>query len=252
MGLDSGTGRVLSFADIYRHIQTLRESMAAFRASNARKWQCPENAAEVDAANSSAEAVETAAAPLLSLALDPRCCQCRAKQLRRTPGGGCSILARHYLQYKIIEALQPHPSYKCDDGFQPLGVISGLRFDGEPGAGEALAEFRGRLPPVMSIVAEFIEKGIVVQTPYEPWNGDVMVGLRQYLPLRQAAHEERKRLIEELAARYDHRCGWNEDGSGWLIPSCKNCGGIYGSVWDLLSYLRGLEQSVAKRPRTLN
>jgi hypothetical protein len=252
MGLESGTGRVLSFADIYKHIQTLRESMAAFRAFNARKRQCQEGAAELDAVNSSAEAVETAAAPLLSLALDPRCCECRVKRLRRAPDGGCSMLARHYLQYKIVEALQPHSSYKFDDGFQPLGLISSLRFDGEPGAEEALAEFGGRQPPVMSVVAGFIEKGIIIQTPYEPWNGDIMLGLRQYLPQRQAAHEERRKLIEELAAKYDHRAGWNEDGSGWLSASCRDCGSICGSVWDLLSYLRGLEQNVAKRPRTLN
>ncbi len=104
----------------------------------------------------------------------------------------------------------------------------------------------------MSIVAEFIEKGIIVQTPYEPCNGDVMLGLCENLPRRQAAHEERKRLIEELAAKYGHRAGWNEDGSGWLSTSCRDCGGVCGSVWDLLSYLRGLEQSITKRPRTLN
>jgi hypothetical protein len=252
MGLESGTGRVLSFADIYKHIQTLRESMAAFRAFNARKRHCQENAAELDAVNSSAEAVESAAAPLLNLAIDLRCSQCRAKRSNCAPSAGCSVLARHYLQYKIIEALQPHSSYKFDDGFQPLGLISTLRFDGEPGAEEALAEFCGRQPPIMSIVAEFIEKGIIVQTPYEPWNGDVMLGLRDYLPRREAAREERKRLIEELAAKYDHRAGWNEDGSGWLVPSSRGCGGIFGSVWDLLSYLRGLEQSVTKRRRTLN
>ena len=115
-------------------------------------------------------------------------------------------------QYRIIEALQPHASYEFDDGFQPLGIISTLRFDDEAGAEEALAEFSGRQPPVMSIVAEFIEKGIIIQTPFEPWNGDVMLGLREFLPRRRAAHDERKRLIEELAAKYNHRAGWNEDG----------------------------------------
>ncbi len=252
MGLESGTGRVLSFADIYKHIQTLRETMAAFRAFNAAKRQCQGNAAELDAVNSSAEAVETAAEPLMNLALDLRCSQCRVQRLRRAPKGGCSTLARHYLQYRIIEALQPHASYEFDDGFQPLGIISTLRFDDEAGAEEALAEFSGRQPPVMSIVAEFIEKGIIIQTPFEPWNGDVMLGLREFLPRRRAAHDERKRLIEELAAKYNHRAGWNEDGSGWLAASCQSCGDISGSVWDLLSYLRGMEQSVGKRPRTLN
>ncbi len=144
MGLESGTGRVLSFADIYKHIQTLRESMAAFRAFNARKRQSQENAAELDAVNSSAEAVETAAAPLLNLALDLRCSHCRVKRLRRAPSAGCSMLARHYLQYRIVEALQPHSSYTSDDGFQPLGLISTLRFDGEHGTEEALAEFGGQ------------------------------------------------------------------------------------------------------------
>ena len=80
MGLESGTGRVLSFADIYKHIQTLRETMAAFRAFNAAKRQCQGNAAELDAVNSSAEAVETAAEPLMNLALDLRCSQCRVQR----------------------------------------------------------------------------------------------------------------------------------------------------------------------------
>jgi hypothetical protein len=252
MGLESSSGRVLSFADIFKHIQTLRESMAAFRAFNAGKRQCQENAAELAAVDSSAEAVETAAEPLLNLALDLRCNQCRVQRLRRAPSAGCSTLARHYLQYKIIEALQPHSSYKFDDGFQPLGLISTMRFDGEHGAEEALEEFSGRQPPVMAIVAEFIEKGVVVQTSFEPVNGDVMLGLREYLPRRRAAHKERIKLIEELAAKYDHRVGWNKDGTGWLAASCQHCGDVGGSVWDLLSYLRGLEQSVTKRPRTLN
>jgi hypothetical protein len=251
MGLESGAGRVLSFADIYRHIQALRESMAAFRAFSARKWPRPENAAELDAVNSSAEAVESAAAPLLNLALDPRCCHCRAKGLGCTQAAGRSDLANFYLQYKIIEALQPHSNYKFDDGFQPRGIISTLQLDGEPGADQALREFRGK-PPIMAIVAELMEKGIVVQTPYEPRNGDVMLGLRDNLPLREAAHRERKKLIETLAKKFDHRLGWDEDGTGWLALSWRKCAGVRGSVWDLLSYLRALELSVPKGPRTIN
>lgn len=252
MGLEPSAGRVLSFADIYRHIQALRELMAAFKAFNSRKRQCPESGNELEAVNSSADAVETAAAPLLSLSLDPRCCSCRAKRLRRAPGADCSDLAHFYLRYKIVEALQPHPNYKSDDGFQPFGLVSTLRFCDEPGADQALDEFNGRQPPIMAALADLIEKGIVVQTPFEPWNGDVMLGLRANLPLREAAHQERRRLIETLAEKFSHRLGWNEDGTGWLAPTRRNCGGVRGSIWDLLSYLRALEHTGPKGPRTIN
>jgi len=251
MGLESGAGRVLSFADIYRHIQALRESMAAFKAFSARKWPRPENAAELDAVNSSAEAVETAAAPLLNLALDPRCGHCRAKGLGCTQAASRSDLANFYLQYKVVEALQPHANYAFDDGFQPLGIISTLQFNGDAGADQALREFGGK-PPIMAVVAELMEKGIVVQTPYEPRNGDIMLGLRDNLPLREAAYQERKKLIETLAIKFDHRFGWEEDGTGWLVPSWRKCAGVRGSVWDLLSYLRALELSVPKGQRTIN
>ena len=55
----------------------------------------------------------------------------------------------------------------------------------------------------MAIVAELVEKGTIVQTPYEPRNGDVMLGLPDNLPVRKAAHEERKKLIACLAKNTD-------------------------------------------------
>ncbi len=246
------SGKVLSFMDICAQLQALRESVAKFRAFNAQGRQFLESAGQWDAVISSAAAVESAAAPLLSLALDPRCIRCRAKRLRRTQAAKCSPFARAYLEYRIIEALQPHPAYESDDGFQPLWIIRSLRFDDDPRADQALAEFRGRELPIMAIVAEFLEKGIVVQTPYEPCNGDVMLGLTEHLPVRKAAHEERKRLIACLAEKFGHRAGWNEDGTGWLASPCAKCADICGSVWDLLSYLSAIELGVTKRRRSLN
>ena len=245
-------GKVLSFMDIYAQLQALRQSVAEFRAFNARSPQVAEAAGQTEAAICSAAAVESAAAPLLNLSLDPRCIRCRAKRLRRSQAIKCSALARSYLEYRIIEALQPHPAYESDDGFQPLWIIRSLKFDDDPRAGDALAEFGGGDLPVMPVVAEFVEKGIVVQTPYEPWNGDVMLGLPEFLPMRKAAHEERKKLVAGLAEKYGHRTGWNEDGTGWLASPCRNCAQICGSVWDLLSYLTAIEIGPGKRPRALH
>ena len=127
-----------------------------------------------------------------------------------------------------------------------------MRFDDDPRAREALAEFHGRELPILPIVAEFVEKGTIVQTPYEPWNGDVMLGLPEFLPVRKAAHEERKKLVACLAEKYGHSTGWNEDGTGWLTSPCRSCDEICGSVWDLLSYLSAIELGTGKRPRSLN
>ncbi len=250
--MEPHAGKVLSFMDIYAQLQALRESVAEFQAFNTRSPQFAENAGELEAAIGSAAAVESAAAPLLNLAIDPHCLQCRAKPLRRTQAAKCSALARSYLQYRIIEALQPHPAYESDDGFQPLWIIRSLRFDDDPRAREALAEFGGRELPIMPIVAEFVEKGTIVQTPYEPWNGDVMLGLPEFLPVRKAAHEERKKLVACLAEKYGHSTGWNEDGTGWLTSPCRSCDEICGSVWDLLSYLSAIELGTGKRPSSLN
>ncbi len=243
------SSKVLSFVDIYLRLKVLRESLAKFREFNARGGPCVENAVQPDVADHSA-AIETAAAPLLNLTLDPRCIKCRAKRATRTKAVTCSPLARFYLQYRIIEALQPLPDYESDDGFQPLCVIRSLRFDDDPRAEEALAEFRGRELPILAIVAGLVERGIVIQTPYEPWNGDVMLGLPEYQSVREAAHEERKRLIASLAAKYGHRAGWNADGTGWLTSPCRNCDDIRGSVWDLLSYLNAAK--TGKRPHPLH
>jgi hypothetical protein len=250
MGAQSG--KMLSFMDIYAQLQALRDSIAKFRAFNPQDRQFLETAGQLDAVISSAAAVESAAAPLVNFAPDPRCIRCRGKRSRRTQAAKCSPLAQAYLQYRILDALQPHPAYDSDDGFQPLWIIRSLRFDDDPRAAQALAEFGGRELPIMPIVSGFLEKGTVVQTAFEPWNGDVMLGLPEYLPVRNAAHEERKKLIACLAAKFGHSAGWNEDGTGWLASPCRNCAEICGSVWDLLSYLSAIELSVAKRPRALN
>lgn len=245
-------GKVLSFVDIYLRLKALRESVAKFRDSNARGGRLLENAGQLDSADQCAAAVETAAAPLLNLTLDPRCIRCRAKRAHRIKAVTCSPLARFYLQYRIIEALQPLPVYESDDGFQPLQVILSLRFDDDPKAEQALAEFRGRELPILQIVAGLVERGIVIQTPFEPWNGDVMLGLPEYQYVREAAYEERKRLIAGLAKKCGHAAGWNADGTGWLTSPCRNSADIRGSVWDLLSYLNLIEISLSKRPRSLH
>lgn len=247
--------KVLSFMDIYAQLQALRETVAEFRAVNAGSSQVLENMSKLDAAISKAAAVESAAAPLLKAPPDPRCAccpGCHAKRVRAAKPVKCSALARSFLQYKIIEALQPHPAYDSDDGFQPLCVIRSLKVDDDPKARQALAEFRTRDLPLMTIVAELVENGTVVQTPYEPWNGDVMLGLPEHLPARDAAHEERKKLIADLAEKYGHRIGWNEDGTGWLAPPCGKRAHICGSVWDLLSYLSAIELTSRKRPRSFH
>ena len=98
--MEPHAGKVLSFMDIYAQLQALREFVAEFQAFNTRSPQFAENAGELEAAIGSAAAVESAAAPLLNLAIDPHCLQCRAKPLRRTQAAKCSALARSYLQYR--------------------------------------------------------------------------------------------------------------------------------------------------------
>jgi hypothetical protein len=247
--MDTQPRKVLCFGDIYMQLQTLRESVAEFRKSSAHSRECQENAPQLDVVSTSAAAVESAAAPLVEVHLDPRCIRCCAKRLRRGQPVKCSSLARSYLHYKVIEALQPHPAYESDDGFQPLWIIRTLKFD-DPQSHQALAEFDGRGVPIMTIVSELVEKGIVVQTRYEACNGDVMLGLPEYQSMRQAAHEERIKMIAFLAAKFRHGAGWNEDGTGWLTPPCQKCPQISGSVWDLLAYLSSMDLAAGKRSRS--
>jgi hypothetical protein len=168
----------------------------------------------------------------------------------RTPN--CSALSFSYLQFKVIEALQPHPAYECDDGFQPLGVILCMTFDGDRKAKTALSELRRAGFSLLDIVDELVAKGMVVKTEYEPCNGDVMVGLAANLPMREAAHVERKKLIRNIACKYRLVLQWNEDGTGSLITSAGHMVQPSGSVWALLSCLYTIKDSVANRPKSLN
>jgi hypothetical protein len=244
--------KVLCFGDIYKHLEALLESVAEFKVFSAQSKKMLESAPQLSAACNCAEGVEAAATQLVDLHLDPRCVRCCDKRSRRRKTEGCSALARAYLKYKVIEALQPLPAYDNDDGFQPLLIIRSLKFDGDRKGREALAEFRGRELPIMAIVDELVQEGTIVKTSYEPHNGDVMLGLPEYLPRRKAAHEERKTIVADLALKYRHIAGWNEDGTGWLTPPRRDYAEIRGSVWDLLSYLHAIDHVAGESPRSFH
>jgi hypothetical protein len=164
----------------------------------------------------------------------------------------CSALSFSYLQFKVIEAVQPHPAYELDDGFQPLGVIQHMTFAGDRKAKRALSELCRAGFALLDIVDDLVAKGMVVKTEYEPCNGDVMVGLAANLPMREAAHVERKKLIRNIACKYRLVLQWNEDGTGSLITSSGHMVEPSGSVWALLSCLYTIRDSVANRPESLN
>jgi hypothetical protein len=164
----------------------------------------------------------------------------------------CSALSFSYLQFKVIEALQPHPAYDSDDGFQPLGVIERMTFDGERKAKKALSELHGAGFSLLDIVDSLVARNMVVKTGYEPCNGDVMVGLTANFPMREAALVERKKLIRTIASKYSLLLEWNEDGTGSLITSAGHTVQPSGSVWALLSCLYTIKDSVANRPKSLN
>jgi hypothetical protein len=246
--------KVLCLGDIHVQLQALRESVADLRETRAQSRRMFGAEPGMDTMCSCVDAVESAATLLADVHLDRRCLRCRAgKKAQRLELLECSALARAYLKYRIIDALQPHPSYQSDDGFQPLYVVRWMKFDDERRGREALAEFHGGVLPILAAVRELVEQGIVVQTAFEPCNGDVMLGLPEYLPLRKAAHEERKMIVADLAQKYRHAAGWNEDGTGWLVPPRQSCPDqIRGSVWDLLSYLHSIDHTAGERPRSLN
>ena len=164
----------------------------------------------------------------------------------------CSALSFSYLQFKVIEALQPHPGYESDDGFQPLGVIQCMTFDGDKKAKTALSELRRAGFSLLDIIDELVAKGMVVKTEFEPCNGDLMVGLTANLTMREAAHVERKKLIRNIACKYRLVLQWNEDGTGSLITSAGHMVQPSGSVWALLSCLYTIKDSVVNRPKSLN
>jgi len=164
----------------------------------------------------------------------------------------CGALSFSYLQFKVIEALQPHPGYESDDGFQPLGVIQCMTFDGDKKAKTALSELRRAGFSLLDIIDELVAKGMVVKTEFEPCNGDLMVGLTANLTMREAAHVERKKLIRNIACKYRLVLQWNEDGTGSLITSAGHMVQPSGSVWALLSCLYTIKDSVVNRPKSLN
>ncbi len=170
-----------------------------------------------------------------------------------------STLVTSYLQYKIIEFLQPHPGYENDDGFQPRGSISWVLLEDGDKARDILGEFHSKVlrqcdagNPLFAVLNELILKGVVVQTPFEPCNGDVMLGLSENLTKRQAAYEERRGLIIKGAAALGLRARWNEDGTGRLQEPGNNIVVAAGPVWELLRYLNKVEHSVLERPQLLN
>ena len=185
----------------------------------------------------------------------PRGADGSIERQRIDPSGrkpNCAALTFSYLQFKVIEALQPHPAYEIDDGFQPLGVIQRMTFDGDRKAKTALSELRRAGFSLLDIVDDLVAKGMAVKTEYEPCNGDVMVGLTANLPMREAAHFERKKLIRNIACKYHLVLHWNEDGTGSLITSAGHMVEPSGSVWALLSCLYTIKDSVANRPKSLN
>jgi len=176
-------------------------------------------------------------------------CSCAGQRSDERVQKPRSALSNAYLRYKLVEFLQPHPSYKYDDGFQPQSII-GCAVECDCSAGNLLEEVEGN--SLIAVLAELIESGDVILTPYEPANGDFMLGLPENLGKRKAAHEERKWLIVEGAARCGLRAKWNEDGTGWLETPGGAIAGPAGSVWDLLSYLNDPAFCAAELPQLPN
>jgi len=176
-------------------------------------------------------------------------CSCARLQSEETPEKPRSALSAAYLRYKIVEFLQPHPSYKFDDGFQPQSII-GCAIECDQSAPKPPAEVEGNA--LIAVLTELVESGEVIFTPYEPANGDFMLGLPENLGKRDAAYEERKWLIVEGAAKCGLRAKWNEDGTGWLEFPGGALARPAGPVWDLLSYLNNAPVHVAEMPQLLN
>ncbi|MGO9171629.1 MAG: hypothetical protein ACLP7P_06650 [Rhodomicrobium sp.] len=175
-------------------------------------------------------------------------CSCAGRRSDERLHEPRSALSTAYLRYKIVEFLQPHPSYEYDDGFQPQSII-GYAIECDCSTRQLVAEVEGN--SLIAVLTELIESGEVILTPYEPANGDFMLGLPENLGKRKAAHEERKWLIVEGAARCGLRVKWNEDGTGWLETPDGAIAGPAGSVWDLLSYLNN-PPAAAELPQLLN
>jgi hypothetical protein len=164
----------------------------------------------------------------------------------------CSALAAAYLRFKVVEALQPHPAYANDDGFQPLGVIVSLNFTGDRKARKVREEFMAAKLSLLDVVEDLINEGIVVKTAYEPRNGDAMVGLVENLPKREAADRERTRLVADLASKYGLYPRWNRDGTGSLETLSGDIVQPTGCIWTLLSSLYDINEGMSNRKGLLN
>jgi hypothetical protein len=240
------------FIGLRAHLHDLRLELSRHQASlkewknfNAECWRSLATAAQLP----------TPPEPASNLMDPTRVTNGLIERQRIDPSGrkpNCGALSFSYLQFKVIEALQPHPAYEIDDGFQPLAVIQRMTFAGDRRAQTALSELRRAGFSLLDIVDDLVAKGMVVKTEYEPCNGDAMVGLAANLPMREAAHVERKKLIRTIACKYRLVLQWNEDGTGSLITSAGHTVEASGSVWTLLSYLYTIKDSVANRPKSLN
>jgi hypothetical protein len=224
------------FREIYLELTRLRASVEDLRKFNAKCRNYLKTAAEPSAPS------DRERRPLNKLI---RCAKvgCTARE--------SSALAVSYIRFKLIEALQPHPAYEKDDGFQQLSVILSLKFEGDRKAKKALAELRRSGQSLSAVVNDLVSEGIAVKTGYEPWNGDVMIGLTQNLSRRPAAHCERKNVIVESARKFGLRPRWNADGTGSLETASGEVVSD-GNVWTLLSHLYQIIESIANRHRTLN
>jgi len=248
-------GKMSLFKGLLAHIHDLHLELSRHQASleewknfNAECWRFLATAAQLPTLP---EPADNLTAPVQA----PRVANGPIERPRIDPSGrkpNCGALSFSYLQFKVIEAVQPHPAYELDDGFQPLGVIQRLTFAGDRKAETALSELRRAGFSLLDIVDDLVAKGMVVKTEYEPCNGDVMVGLAANLPMREAAHVERKKLIRNIACKYRLVLQWNEDGTGSLITSAGHMVEPSGSVWALLSCLYTIRDSVANRPKSLN
>jgi len=168
------------------------------------------------------------------------------------PEGQCGLLAICYFTYKIIEALQPHPGYKSDDGFQPRKLLYRFVCENEAAPREVFRPCETGKCPLITVLIGLTARGAVIETAFEPCNGDVMLGLRENLGKRLQAYEERRSLISEGAARNGLQAKWNEDGTGWIETPSGQIVKACGSVWDLLSYLKTIATIRAEGPQVLH
>ena len=179
-------------------------------------------------------------------------CNCCDVEKQCSGAKNASALAKSYLQYKIIEALQPHPAYETDDGFHPRCVICSMSLHDDLRAQDALAELGASDVTLIGVIAELVENGTITQTAYEPCYGDVMLGLPENLDIRRKAHQERINLVIQEAAQFGLRAEWNDDGTGWLETPGGHVAQPPGPIWELLSYLDNVATSVTERPHALN